>query len=381
MASIPNAPTVLPIPASLDDSAHSNTDALEDLAEVAEKMSADEKWHQQYGLLRTYLNANNNTFPHPENGTDKTLTSWISNQRKYAARWESGLPSPMNTERMNLLNEIDFFECYKSKWEEKWEKHFNAYKALIIQHTSNVRQRDKSSGPDIKSSSSNKVRLSGDLNTWARKQRREYQKFEKGEKCTITRSRIDKLDALHFDWNDSTSAADVTFEEKIGQLKKFYGVHGHSKVPKIHKPNPSLGRWVARMREQYRLHESGKASCLNTSKIQRLEDIGFEWTSTLKHTPHANWMTMYKQIIAYKEKNGHCKVPKNYKDNIALGAWTRNQRAQYMLRQRGKKSPMTEERIKKLEAIGFLWKLKVQKKALKKAKVQLGVPVTETAAI
>ena len=91
---------------------------------------------------------------------------------------------------------------------------------------------------------------------------------------------------------------------------------------------------------------------------------GFEWVSTLKHAPNANWMTMYNEMIAYKETHGHCNVPKSLKSNPALGAWTRNQRAQYMLKKRGKKSPMTEERISKIEHIGFKWKLKVRRKAI-----------------
>ncbi len=253
-------------------------------------MSTDEKWHQQYVLLRTHLAENDNAFPNPDTVTNKSMINWISNQRKYAARWESGLPSPMTTDRMNLLNEIDFFECYKSKWEEKWEKHFNAYKTL--HHDTKSTTPHPKGDQGVSKIGMNKIKLSGDLNTWARKQRREYEKFERGEKCTITRSRIDKLDALNFNWSESASAADMTFEEKIDQLKSFHCAHGHSKVPKIYKPNPSLGRWVARMREQYRLHKAGKASCLNASKILRLEKIGFEWTSTLKHTPHVNWMTM-----------------------------------------------------------------------------------------
>ncbi len=86
-------------------------------------------------------------------------------------------------------------------------------------------------------------------------------------------------------------------------------------------------------------------------------------------------------MIDYKQMNGHTNVPKSYKDNMALGAWTRNQRAQYMLRIRGKKSPMTEERIKNLEAIGFVWKLKAQKKVAKEDQLHLDDAVMKTATI
>lgn len=51
----------------------------------------------------------------------------------------------------------------------------------------------------------------------------------------------------------------------------------------------------------------------------------------------------------------HTLVPKVYDDNKKLSSWVYRQRRQYSLLQAGKPSPLTEERIKKLEEAGFVW--------------------------
>jgi len=76
------------------------------------------------------------------------------------------------------------------------------------------------------------------------------------------------------------------------------------------------------------------------------------------------WNFRYGQLIEYKEKHGHCNVPQLYEPNKKLGTWVHyqrlgmwvgHQRTQYRLLQQGKQSSMTEERIDKLEEIGFVW--------------------------
>merc|ERR1712150_227607 len=64
---------------------------------------------------------------------------------------------------------------------------------------------------------------------------------------------------------------------------------------------------------------------------------------------------MFGELESYKVKHGHCNVPP-----IAgkLGRWVAYQRVQYRLLQEGKQSSMTDERIQKLESIGFQWSLR-----------------------
>jgi hypothetical protein len=69
---------------------------------------------------------------------------------------------------------------------------------------------------------------------------------------------------------------------------------------------------------------------------------------------------MVQRLVAYKKKYGHCNVPVNYKDDIRLGVWVANQRAQYRNRQQTTKAVhqcLSDERIQQLESIGFSWHL------------------------
>jgi len=74
------------------------------------------------------------------------------------------------------------------------------------------------------------------------------------------------------------------------------------------------------------------------------------------HDMHrASQRTRFKELIEYKAKHGDCFVPDNYGPNKQLGTWVNTQRRQYRFLQQGKHSQMTEERINKLEEIGFKW--------------------------
>lgn len=40
------------------------------------------------------------------------------------------------------------------------------------------------------------------------------------------------------------------------------------------------------------------------------------------------WQFMFSQLVAFKERHGHCLVPNRYRDCHALGAWVSTQRRQ-----------------------------------------------------
>ena len=67
---------------------------------------------------------------------------------------------------------------------------------------------------------------------------------------------------------------------------------------------------------------------------------------------------MFSELIEYKAKHGDCLVSQRYEENKKLGLWVKEQRTQYRLLQDGEHSQITEERVAKLEGIGFCWSLK-----------------------
>jgi len=67
------------------------------------------------------------------------------------------------------------------------------------------------------------------------------------------------------------------------------------------------------------------------------------------------WNTHFNALLKFKEENGHCLVPHNYKDRAGLARWVKRQRYQYKLYQRGKPAFTNPERVCMLEDVGFVW--------------------------
>ena len=67
------------------------------------------------------------------------------------------------------------------------------------------------------------------------------------------------------------------------------------------------------------------------------------------------WTDRFEELCAFCKKNGHCQVPHSFAENQALARWVKRQRYQYRLKQDGKPSTMTDDRVQVLEKIGFVW--------------------------
>eukprot|EP00535_Pseudo-nitzschia_heimii_P000558 CAMPEP_0197176544 /NCGR_PEP_ID=MMETSP1423-20130617/2426_1 /TAXON_ID=476441 /ORGANISM="Pseudo-nitzschia heimii, Strain UNC1101" /LENGTH=715 /DNA_ID=CAMNT_0042625925 /DNA_START=180 /DNA_END=2327 /DNA_ORIENTATION=+ len=68
-----------------------------------------------------------------------------------------------------------------------------------------------------------------------------------------------------------------------------------------------------------------------------------------------NWTEKFEELLRFREENGHCLVPNCHPENPALAQWTKRQRYQYKLKQDGKRSTITDERVQALEEAGFVW--------------------------
>ena len=135
-------------------------------------------------------------------------------------------------------------------------------------------------------------------------------------------------------------------------LLSFKAKYGHLNVPKPFNENPTLGTWVNTQRFQYSNLRRGKKSNLTEERITKLDSIGFDWIPRL-----SGWDEMFQCIKLYKAKCGDCNVPIKFNENRKLGAWVSKQRFSYKMLEEGKKSSITEERIQKLNGIGFQWEL------------------------
>eukprot|EP00978_Attheya_sp_CCMP212_P010375 scaffold25122_cov51-Attheya_sp.AAC.1 len=183
------------------------------------------------------------------------------------------------------------------------------------------------------------------LGSWVSNQRRNYRLLKEGKDSLLTIDKQKKLERIGFAFKSrSTYSHKVPWDERFQELVDFKKINGHMNVPQQCGP---LGGWVIRQRSQYRFLDKGKPSQLNSDQRKKLESIGFEFKYL-----HAcsSWDQRFQEVVDFKKVNGHANVSTN---SGPLGTWISNQRRHYRLLKEGKDSPLTIDRLEKLESIGF----------------------------
>jgi superfamily II DNA or RNA helicase len=81
----------------------------------------------------------------------------------------------------------------------------------------------------------------------------------------------------------------------------------------------------------------------------RLSELAIAIRTLLLSELGTSWDERFGQLVAYKAKYGDCSVPAEWAENPALASWCNNQRYRY----KDKKVP--QDRIARLEKLGFIW--------------------------
>jgi hypothetical protein len=100
------------------------------------------------------------------------------------------------------------------------------------------------------------------------------------------------------------------------------------------------------------------SSCESPTKKRRREvplDDESSHDSRLRPYQAGKWAEHFNDLCLYRQKHGNCQIPNTYRGDLSLARWVKRQRYQYKLMIEGKSSTMTEERVKALEDIGFVW--------------------------
>ncbi|RQR09924.1 helicase associated domain-containing protein, partial [Burkholderia stagnalis] len=168
------------------------------------------------------------------------------------------------------------------------------------------------------------------LGEWCSNQRTLRRKGE------LPEERVSRLESLGFNW----SPLDGKFERNFALLERYVAEHGHADVPALHViDGVRLGEWCSNQRTLRRMGE------LPEERVSRLESLGFNW-SPLDGKFERNFALLER----YVAEHGHADVPGSYvKDGVKLGGWCIQQR---QLRRRG---DLPEERVSRLESLGFNW--------------------------
>mmetsp|Transcript_44027 Transcript_44027/g.44536 ORF Transcript_44027/g.44536 Transcript_44027/m.44536 type:complete len:479 (-) Transcript_44027:156-1592(-) len=189
------------------------------------------------------------------------------------------------------------------------------------------------------------------LPKWVRAQRTQYKIHCEGGPSCLSQQRISALKDLNFSWSLTNNGSD--WHVMLEKLKKFKVGHGHCSVPSLYPDDQKLGRWVSQQRHNYKLKLNGKNSPMTDDRVFALNSIGFTWASGKRD----NWKTMYQTLSKFRSEHGNCCVPQNSKKHIKLKNWIYKQRQNYRTRKEGKRTSMSEEQVRKLDSIGFVWSM------------------------
>ena len=126
-----------------------------------------------------------------------------------------------------------------------------------------------------------KFTLNPSLGRWCNNKRIAYREKKSGKvtKHAILEEHINRLNDIGFKWTIKNH--DSTFEKRCLQLEAYKKEHGHCDIPRSYTIDPSLRKWCENMRMAYSCIRQGKATRYNLpqSRIDRLENIGFRWTT------------------------------------------------------------------------------------------------------
>jgi hypothetical protein len=256
------------------------------------------QWEEGFAALTLFeAREGHCNVPNPHVEADFNLGSWVRNQRHKK--------DSMSADRRKRLDDIGFnWDPYKSDWEE-------AFAALA-----------KFKECEGHCRLPHHLRLG----RWVGTQRK--------NKDSMSADRRKRLDNIGFVWDPYES----DWEEGFAVLNIFKAREGHCEVPARHvEGNFHLATWVSAQRTN--------RDSMSTDRRKRLDDIGFNWDPN-----QGRWEKWYDALTTFKVREGHCNVPVDHVEGMLnLGKWVGHQRS--------KQDTMLADRRKRLDDIGFVWKV------------------------
>ncbi len=154
-------------------------------------------------------------------------------------------------------------------------------------------------------------------------------------KENLTKVQVKRLNSLGFSWDPHAEL----WESCFSVLQRFHKREGHCRVPTNHViEGVKLGSWTNNQRN--------KKSQLTFDQVRRLDELSFSWS-----LQDSKWEDGFKALKSFYKREGHCNVPQSFvgKNGPHLGRWVH--------RQRQARARLDTSRIKRLDSLGFVWKL------------------------
>jgi superfamily II DNA or RNA helicase len=239
------------------------------------------------------------------------------------------LANRLDPNKKKLLEDIHFSDFLDrndqvQSWDEKLNEVIEYYK---ISHKLPTNSKRGKSSP---------------LALWLEKQRK--------HKNELTNEQVQKLEAMGMIW-DTKQKKEEEWERHYKQLVEFRQ-NNRERWPSITSKDENerkLGFWCQHQRQRYwgRLKDYGSYP---TERVQKLNQIGFDWGKE-----KSNAKMFDERLEELKEWLAkHRAYPRRHRRNAdneetSLSCWVINQR------QDMKKGQLSNERIKKLNSINFMW--------------------------
>lgn len=256
-------------------------------------------------------------------GLQKEMSAAV--QRLYA----NGEGDKIITKRFEVIEQVHdcriLFERLENSLSSTWDHYFAAASTYYAEHGNlKVPLRYKTPGG-----------LS--LGDWVQTQRQTRK--EKRTFGTLTQQQIERLDGIGMVWETRSETA---WAKGLEAARRYHQRYGDLEVPSAYKDADgfALGNWIRNTRSRF------GSGGLKESQIRELDALGMVWNSI-----DAKWERCYAEAALYYEKHGSLNLAPKYvsPSGIRLGAWVENQRAYYL------KGELSDDKIRRLEAIGMLW--------------------------
>jgi len=164
---------------------------------------------------------------------------------------------------------------------------------------------------------------------------------------SLSEEQIRKLDAIGMVWE---SRNELAWAKNYRAAEQYYKEHGVLDVPGsyVTEDGIRLGDWLKNIRKWK--NAGAHQNYLTPERMARLDAIGMVWDMLDYY-----WECSYRAAYEYYRENRHLDVPAKYvtEDGIRLGTWI--QRLRFTGNGTMKKTTLSEEQVKRLDAIGMIW--------------------------
>ncbi len=275
-------------------------------------------WDKKFAELEQYKNKHGDCNTPKRSKEYRELGTWVAEQRKAHRKGKLDITRVKRLESLGIV----------------WDRTIDAWETHLPHLMRYKQEHGHCSVP-------NRYPQNMALGRWVCQLRKDKERLEP--------ERIQQLEQIGFNWDPINTA----WESKFAELLRFKEQHGHCVVPQKDPQYRKLGIWVGEQRRamapkrpEFEKSNKKRRTLLESDKVKRLEEIGFEWN------PGANmWERRLAELAEFKKDHGHCNVPQRWQENIALAKWVRNQRADM------KDGNMLPERRARLDKLGFEWNL------------------------